>query len=577
MKIKKLRFFLKRYAYFYYTLGHSLIPDVEYDYLIRILQKLEKKKHNLYTENNVLNKIGSKLSPDFFKIKHLSPMLSLNNIFSVQSWESYYKRLCSKLGKKKISITSELKFDGIAVSLLYKHGKLIHAATRGNGYIGEDITENVFIIKYIPIYLNNFDIPNVLEIRGEILILSDDFLKLNKQLLKINKNIFSNPRNAVYGILRKKNIDNFYLDKLTFFCHSYGVLEGEVSFLNHYDFMLQCKKWGFFVHDSIKLFNSIKDVMNYHFFVQNNKNTLGFNIDGIVLKLNNIIDQNILGCSNTAPKWAIAWKFKSEEKQTKVLNVQFKVGKTGIITPIAILQPIRIAGVIIQKASLYNKQNIKKLDIYIGDTVILVRAGEVIPKIVYVIKAFRNKKCSSVIFPKYCPICNSKIKKYKDFSALYCSGGFHCKAQLKERLVHFCSPLAFNIKGLGNSILKKLIKYKFVKNFSDLFTLNVTNLSILPGIGKKKSINILNSLEYSKKISLSRFIYALCITNIGVIKSNKLANYCISIDNFLSISKKNKNSFLFLGKENVENIILYINNNSNRKCILNLLKFVNID
>ncbi|WP_343189497.1 NAD-dependent DNA ligase LigA [Buchnera aphidicola] len=572
IKIEKLKFLLKKYSYFYYNLSSPLISDLEYDYLVLILKKLEKKFISLNSLNSPTKNVGSFLSPYFFKIKHLTPMLSLKNIFSMKEYFIFIKKIYKKLNySKKLNVSCELKFDGVAVNLLYKNNKLIHAATRGNGFFGEDITENILNVKFVPLYLFGKNVPKLIEIRGEIVLLRSDFLNLNNYYKNKNKNIFSNARNAASGILRTKKNNIEFLKKLIFFCHSYGYIK---YFKNHYNFIKQCKLWGFYVHNSIKFFNSINSVKEFLNIILKKRYFFQFDIDGIVIKINSIFKQKILGYNRVFPFWAIALKFNSNKKKTKLLDVEFKVGKSGIITPIAILKPVNISGVNIKKALLYNKNIIRKMDLYIGDFVILVRSGDVIPKIINVIKSLR-KDVFYIRFPKFCPICNNKIIKNKN-NLYYCNAGLNCKAQLKKKFLHFVSFNGFNIFGLGKKNITLLIKNNLIKNFSDLFYLNVKKISFFLGIGKKLSSNIIISIESSKKIKFSNFIYSLCIKDVGVVMSKKLAFYFVFVKFFLLIDINDKKLINYVGINVVKNVFFYVNSIKNKKNILNLINVVNI-
>ncbi|WP_343128654.1 NAD-dependent DNA ligase LigA [Buchnera aphidicola (Kurisakia onigurumii)] len=579
-KLKKLKKKISYHAYRYYTLDNPIISDIEYDLLIQKLQKLEKKSKNFQKNDSITKKIGLKML-NFFKIKkHFTPMLSLQNIYNVEEIEVFKKKIQKKIKKKVFSLSCELKIDGLAISLLYKKGILIRSLTRGNGIKGEDVTLNSFNIKNIPKFLNSkYQIPEIIEIRGEIYMLSSDFKKLNQKKNISCNTIFSNSRNAAAGSLRQNDPKITKERKLMFFCHGYGICKMKNIPNNHYDMIKKIKSWGIPVNKNIFLTNKINEIQKYYFYFQKKRDLLNFEIDGIVVKINDLNDQKKIGNTTKYPKWAIAIKFSPYEKQTKILNVDFQVGRTGIITPVARLKPIKISGVIIKNASLHNRYEIKRLKILIGSTVLIRRAGDVIPYVVKVVNTIDKNflKTKKIIFPQNCPSCNTKIIEENNMKISRCNNYFNCIEQLKKKLEHFVSRNAFNIIGLGPNIIHKLFSNKIVLIPSDFFKLTAQNLKNIEGIKEKKANNIIQSLNIAKKISLEKFIYSLGIHGVGISVSKYLSKNYINIQNFINANLKDLLKINKIGKNIANNIISFLKNKDSMLIILKLIKHVKFE
>lgn len=568
-KINNLKKKIFYYKYLYHNLNKSEISDTEYDFLIKKLEKLEKKYPQLRNIHSPTQIVGESPLPTFKKFYHKIPMLSLNHIYNYKDYLYFNNKLKTFLNKKNIDYCCEIKLDGVAVNLLYKKKLLILASTRGNGFIGENITNNIKNITAIPFFLKGKNIPKIIEIRGEIFIKKSNFFKLNKKLHITGNKTFSNLRNTASGFLRSINPKN--KKELDFFGYGIGFIDGKMSD-SHFSRLKCLKEWGIPIHESFKLFQKKENILNFYSDIQNKRKNFDFEIDGIVIKVNSIKLQKKLGNTNRFPRWAIAFKFPSLEKSTYIHNVKFQVGKSGIITPVAYLNPVYISGVKIKKATLHNFREIKRLNIKIGDKVIIKRAGDVIPKITSVIFSERKNKVHDIIFPKFCPFCKSEIQYLKNESIAYCTGNFKCKMQLIKFLTHLVSRNAFNIQGIGYNLIKKLVNQKIINNLIDFFSLDLNQIIQLVGLLRAKKI--ISSLHQSKNITLSKFIYALGIQKIGQNYSKRIASHFRTVENFLNAEKKEIEKIPGIGFISSLNIYNFIKNN--QKFIKKLINKVKI-
>ncbi|QCI19651.1 MAG: NAD-dependent DNA ligase LigA [Buchnera aphidicola (Brevicoryne brassicae)] len=579
-KIDKLRKKLLKCEYSYHILNKSIISDAEYDYLLNKLYMLEVKNKQFVTSDSPTQKIGSNLTNKLQKVIHFSPMLSLENTFDFNGYLDFEKRIKKSLNTHKtINFCCELKMDGIAISLIYEEGILLRAATRGDGYQGENITSNAKMIKSIPSQLKGSDIPKRLEVRGEVFMLKSDFYKLNEKS-KINKTkIFSNPRNAAAGSLRHIDSKITASRKLIFSCYGcyfFDNFKGIENFSTHHKRLMQCMKWGFPVNKEIINCSNHVEVFNFYKKFEKKRYLLDFDVDGIVIKVDSIDFQKKLGYNAKWPRWAIAFKFFSSERITKLHDVKFEVGRTGVITPVAYFESICISGVMIKKASLYNKNEIERLNLHIDDSIVICRSGDVIPKILNVIKSKRLDNAKKVIFPLFCPSCNTQLLENKEEKIIRCHAGLTCNAQKKKSLSHFFSKKSFNVTGLGPKIITQLIKKRVVKNPVDFFYLTYFDLIELQNVGHKKSINIINSLNKCRKITFKRFIYALGIPNVGEIFAEKIANYFIKSDKLFHTNIAELNSIFGIGTVIANNIFNYFSTDSNCNMVRRLVKELEI-
>ncbi|XBC44708.1 MAG: NAD-dependent DNA ligase LigA [Buchnera aphidicola (Schlechtendalia chinensis)] len=575
--ILKLQEKIRYYGYLYYSLGISKISDHQYDFLMERLRYLEKKYKSFFiNKNSPTLTIGAPGIIGLKKCKHITSMLSLEHVFNVNDYLKFDKKIRNYFKNKDLSFCCELKIDGLAVNLIYKKGILINAVTRGDGTIGEDVTNTVRMISSIPLKLNGTNIPSKLEARGEIFILKSDFAKLNYESIRNHKKTFSNTRNAASGLLRQKKIQKNSVKNLMFCCYGYGYYPRYTKFINHYDRLKQLHYWGLPISGYTSILKSCNDVVDFFNRIQSIRNFLDFDIDGIVIKVNSIILQNELGCMSRAPRWAVAFKFFDQEKSTKVLKVMFQVGRTGVITPIAKVSPVFISGVIIKNVSLHNFRTIKKLDLCIGDIVTIKRSGDVIPKITNVIKHCRSNDVKKIKIPILCPICKSNLNSDSKFIKVRCMNGLKCIEQLKKLLSYFCSNKGLNIYGLGYKTISKLVDNNYVKNFSDIFNLSINSLSISKIFGKRIVDKIICSINQSRKISFSKFLCALGIQELGFTKSDIISKNFLSLENLMNVKLEDICSLKGIGFKTANNLFQFLNHQSNKEVIFSLSKNLNI-
>ncbi|URJ27692.1 NAD-dependent DNA ligase LigA [Candidatus Blochmanniella camponoti] len=577
-KIQKLRKKLRHWEYLYYTKNESAVSDEKYDAMLEKLNQLEQIYPHLIAESSPTQRIGGVSQYNFKKIHHKVPMLSLNSIVASFQLLSFDKRIKIKLHANHImSYCCELKIDGVAVSLLYKKGKLIYAATRGDGKIGEDVTENISTIRAVPMYLkldsNKYDkLPYLLEIRGEVFISKLCFLQLNKITIQQGNKPFSNARNAASGSLRQLDPSVTATRPLSFYCYGISNYCGEKELPDsHWERLQLCKNWGLPINNYIRLMSGVNKVLEYYSYIKTIRSNLEFNIDGIVVKVNSCTYQSKLGCGSKAPYWALAYKFPSEISSTKVDNVIFQVGRTGIITPIAYLEPIVISDVTIRKVNMHNINEVKRLGLMIGDTVRIQRSGDVIPKIVEVILSERTDHVKTIELPRFCPVCGSRIKTWHNQSILRCTAGLTCLAQRKATLEHFVSRKAMNIYGMGNRIIDQLVNQGLIFTSSDVFRLNKNKLLCLEGFGLENIERLLRSIEDSKKITLARFIYALGIYGVGETIANNLAIVYKTIENLAAADLQSLSNLKYVGPIIANNIYHFFRNPDNLKNVQDLI------
>lgn len=526
-QIDTLRQDLRRYEYEYHVLDNPTIPDAEYDRLFHQLKALEAAHPELITADSPTQRVGAKPLSGFAQIRHEIPMLSLDNAFSDEEFYAFVKRIEDRLIRlpEPLTFCCEPKLDGLAVSILYVNGVLTQAATRGDGTTGEDITANIRTIRNIPLQLLMDNPPARLEVRGEVFMPHEGFERLNQQALEKGEKTFANPRNAAAGSLRQ--LDPKITSKRPLVLNAYGIgIVEEVDLPNtHYDRLQWLKSIGIPVNPEIRLCNGTDEVLDFYRDIQNKRSSLGYDIDGTVLKINDIALQEKLGFISKAPRWAIAYKFPAQEELTRLNDVEFQVGRTGAITPVAKLEPVFVAGVTVSNATLHNGDEIERLDIAIGDTVVIRRAGDVIPQIIGVLHDRRPADARPIIFPKTCPVCDSAIVRIEGEAVARCTGGLFCAAQRKEALKHFVSRKAMDIDGVGGKLIEQLVDRELIHTPADLFKLDLTTLTRLDRMGAKSAENALASLEKAKNTTLARFIFALGIREVGEATALNLANH----------------------------------------------------
>ena len=531
-QIDNLRKTLRQYEYEYHVLDNPTVPDSEYDRLFHQLKALELAHPEFLTSDSPTQRVGAKPLSGFSQISHEIPMLSLDNAFSDEEFNAFVKRIEDRLIvlPKPLTFCCEPKLDGLAVSILYVNGVLTQAATRGDGTTGEDITANIRTIRNIPLQLLTDNPPARLEVRGEVFMPHAGFERLNEYALEHGEKTFANPRNAAAGSLRQLDPNITSKRPLVLNAYGIGIAEGVELPNTHYARLQWLKSIGIPVNPEIRLCNGTNEVLDFYRDIQNKRSSLGYDIDGTVLKINDITLQNELGFISKAPRWAIAYKFPAQEELTVLNDVEFQVGRTGAITPVAKLEPVFVAGVTVSNATLHNGDEIERLNIAIGDTVIIRRAGDVIPQIIGVLHERRPDNAKPIIFPTNCPVCDSQIIRIEGEAVARCTGGLFCAAQRKEALKHFVSRKAMDIDGVGGKLIEQLVDRELVHTPADLFKLDLTTLTRLERMGSKSAENALNSLEKAKSTTLARFIFALGIREVGEATALNLANHFKTLD-----------------------------------------------
>ncbi|WP_249847460.1 NAD-dependent DNA ligase LigA [Aggregatibacter actinomycetemcomitans] len=525
-QIDDLRKTLRHHEYQYHVLDDPQIPDSEYDRLFHQLKALEQQHPELVTADSPTQRVGARPLSEFAQIRHEIPMLSLDNAFSNEEFFSFVKRIQDRLAlvPEPLTFCCEPKLDGLAVSILYVNGVLSQAATRGDGTTGEDITQNIRTIRNIPLQLLTDNPPARLEVRGEVFMPHAGFERLNERALEHGEKTFANPRNAAAGSLRQLDPKITSQRPLMLNAYSIGIAEGVELPPTHFERLQWLKSVGIPVNNEIQLCDGIENVLNFYRTIMAKRSSLGYDIDGAVLKINDIALQQRLGFISKAPRWAIAYKFPAEEVRTRLLDVEFQIGRTGAVTPVAKLEPVSVGGVTVSNATLHNNDEIKRLGISIGDIVLIRRAGDVIPQVIKLVhKAKKGNK--PIVFPTHCPVCDSLIIRIEGEAVARCTGGLFCAAQRKEALKHFVSRKAMDIDSVGGKLIEQLVDRELIHTPADLFKLDLTTLTRLERMGPKSAENALASLEKAKNTTLARFIFALGIRDVGEATALNLANH----------------------------------------------------
>ncbi len=515
-KINDLRSELNDHNYRYYVLDDPVISDAEYDRLLRELQSLEDAHPDLIADDSPTQRVGAPPLDGFGNIRHRIPMQSLANAMDTEEILAFHDRLIRRLGKEQaIEYIAEPKLDGLAVELVYEKGKFVNGSTRGDGTTGEDITQNLKTIRAIPLALRveAQAVPALLEVRGEVFIRKDDFLKLNIQQEANDKPVFANPRNAAAGSLRQLDSGITATRPLSIFCYQAGMVEG-MTFETHSEFLTALQNWGFPVNPEIKILNGIEEAVAFHSDLESRRNTLPYEIDGSVFKVNNYDLQEKLGSRSRSPRWAIAGKFKAQQETTVIENIILSVGRTGAVTPVAKLVPVKVGGVVVSNVTLHNQDEIDRKDIRVGDTVLIQRAGDVIPQVVKIILEKRPANSSPFKMINTCPECDHDIYRPEGEVVARCQN-LSCPAQVKRRIEHFVSKNAMDIDGVGEKLIDQLVEKNLVKSVDDLFRLSVDQLSDLERMAEKSADNTISALNNSKSTTFHRFVHALGIRNVG--------------------------------------------------------------
>lgn len=576
--LEQLREAIREHNHQYYVLDAPTISDTDYDNLYRQLVALEAEHPEWITPDSPTQRVGHAPSTAFQEIHHTVPMLSLDNVFDETGFNAFLTRIQNRLKQEETNqaliFCGEPKLDGLAVSLTYKDGILAYAATRGDGTIGEDITANIKTIESIPLKLRTPSsdfIPEIIEIRGEVYMSKQGFEALNAQAIEKGEKVFVNPRNAAAGSLRQLNPEITASRQLDFFCYNHGHVEPALTSKTHFERLNYFQKLGFRIAPHIDVCNTEKDCLKYFYKMEKLRSSLPFAIDGVVFKINDLALQKSLGFVSHAPRWAIAYKFPAEEAITQIKSVNFQVGRTGVLTPVARLEPIFVGGATVSNATLHNMDEIEKKDIHEGDTVIVRRAGDVIPEVVGVIKEKRPPHVKTIQLPEQCPVCNSPVIRTPGEAAARCMGGLFCSAQLKESIRHFVSRKAMDIEGLGYKLIGQLVDIQRIRSVSDIFSLTEEELSNLERMGKKSAQNLLASIEKSKHTTLARFLFALGIREVGETSAKKLAVHFKTLSALESASLETLLSIHDIGEVSAHHIFDFFRNERNRAIIETLL------
>ena len=598
-EIEHLKEEINFHNYRYYVLDSPVISDAEYDKLLRKLEKLETEHPDLITSDSPTQRIGAKPLEAFGNIKHTVPMLSLSNAFTGEEAADFDNRI-KKLLKidSSIEYVAEPKMDGLAVELVYRDGRFKAGSTRGDGYTGEDVTQNLKTIKSIPMRLlqgqgmkdtevsfmvrgqgieipqstiqnSQFKVPSRIEVRGEVFIPLKVFERLNEERSKTGEPLFANPRNAAAGSLRQLDPRITASRHLDIFCYGVGAVEG-IRFKTHWETLQALKAFGFKVNPLIKICNSIEDVLDYHREIEDKRERLPHELDGIVIKVNSLELQERLGVLTRSPRWALAYKFKPRQETTRIKNIEIGVGRTGALTPVAIMEPVIVGGVTIERATLHNQDEIDRKDVRVDDTVIVQRAGDVIPEVVMVIKEKRTGKEKVFKIPERCPLCSSMVERVG--SIHYCTGGLSCPAQVKETIRHFASKRAMDIEGLGDKHIEQFVDNGIIKDVADLYFLKKGDILKLERWAEKSAENLIDAVEKSKTPALSRLIYALGIRQVGERTAQVLAEEFGSLKILMGADKERLLSVRDIGPETAESIFDFFHEPHNIKVIEKLKK-----
>lgn len=535
-QINHLRTLLEQHNYNYYVLDTPSIPDAEYDRLLRELSALETQNPEFLSADSPTQKVGGAALSKFEQVAHQVPMLSLDNAFSEDEFTGFNRRIKERLmSTDELTFCCEPKLDGLAVSIIYRDGVLVQAATRGDGFTGENITQNVKTIRNVPLKLRG-DYPKELEVRGEVFMDSAGFEKLNNEAQKRGEKVFVNPRNAAAGSLRQLDSKITAKRPLMFYAYSTGlVADGSIP-EDHFQQLEKLTDWGLPLCPETKLVEGPQAALDYYDDILTRRSELKYEIDGVVIKVNKKALQERLGFVARAPRWAIAYKFPAQEEVTQLLDVEFQVGRTGAITPVARLEPVFVGGVTVSNATLHNGDEIARLGVKVGDTVIIRRAGDVIPQITQVVLEHRPTDARDIVFPSACPICDSHVEKVEGEAVARCTGGLVCPAQRKQAIKHFASRKALDIDGLGDKIVDQLVDRELIKTPADLFILKQGHFESLERMGPKSAKNLVTALNEAKATTLAKFLYSLGIREAGEATAQNLANHFLTLENIISAS-----------------------------------------
>ena len=551
--IDELRQELNDNNYKYYVLNEPTMSDKEFDDKMALLERLEKDNPQYFDPYSPTQRVGSDITKTFKQVEHERPMLSLANTYSVAEVSDFFNRVKNALGEEQFQIVGEMKFDGTSISIIYEDGRLVRAITRGDGVRGDDVTDNIKTIRSIPLQLRGNDYPARFEVRGEILMPWKVFDELNKEREYNEEPLFANPRNAAAGTLKLQNSTEVARRKLD--AYLYYLLGDDLPYNNHYDNLMAMQQWGFKVSNTIKLLNSIEEVEQFISYWDIERKHLPVATDGLVFKVNSLRQQLNLGFTAKNPRWAIAYKFQAERECTKLRSVSFEVGRTGVITPVANLDPVLLSGTIVKRASLHNEDIIRNLDIHDGDMLYVEKGGEIIPKIVGVNLDARVQGSSPVCFVTHCPVCGTKLQRVEGEAAWICPNKYKCPPQITGKIEHFVGRHAMNIDGIGEEVAEQLYNTGLVGNVADLYNLSVEKLMTLDRFGLKSAQRIIKGINDSREVPFERVVFALSIPFVGETVAKKLAYAAVSIDNLMSMSLEQLSAIDEIGAKIAQSVI----------------------
>lgn len=569
-EVEKLRKEINYHDRLYYVENKPRISDAEYDALVKKLENVEKQFPELVTPYSPTQRVSGQASKEFPAVKHLSPMLSMDNTYSADELREFDKRTRKNLPGEKVEYVVELKFDGASISLLYKNGRFTKGATRGDGATGDDISNNLKTIKSIPLVLEVKDFPELIEVRGEAYMHRKEFLKMNKEKEKLGKALFANPRNAAAGSLKLLDSKLVAERGLDVFIYGIGYCNGR-DFKAHYEILEFLKKAGFKVNQHMKLCSDIEEVIAYCNSWEDKRDSFDYDTDGMVIKVNSLEQQKRLGRTTKAPRWAIAYKFPARKVATKLKDIIVQVGRTGVLTPVAVLEPVHVSGTSVSRATLHNADEIERLDVRIGDTVLVEKSGEIIPKIDGVVKSKRTGRERKFIMPVRCPVCNSKVIKVPEEVAIRCEN-VACPAQLKMKILHFASRGAMDIEGLGDKIVDQMVDEGLIKDYSDIYYLKHGQIAGLERLADKSASNLMEAIEKSKQNDLYRLIFGLGIRHVGVHAARLLAAHFSSVDNIAKSDIEGLRGISEIGPVMAESIYNFFETKENIKVLEKLKK-----
>lgn len=563
-KINLLREELRQHNYNYYVLDNATISDYDFDIKLKELQALEEQFPQFFDASSPTQRVGGEITKNFNTVTHKSRMYSLDNSYSIQDLQDWEKRIQKNIGSTNTEYTCELKYDGASINLTYSNGKLISAVTRGDGFQGDDVTTNIKTIKSIPLQLKGNFIDEF-QIRGEIILPLDGFNKMNEKRVENGEEPYKNPRNTASGSLKLQ--DSAEVAQRPLDCLLYHIVSDKLPFKSHYETLENARKIGFKVPKAIKVCQSINEVFEFINYWDKKRHNLPYETDGIVVKVNNLQQQDELGFTAKAPRWAIAYKFKAEQESTVLNEITYQVGRTGAITPVANLEPVQLAGTIVKRASLHNADQIAKLDIREKDTVFVEKGGEIIPKVVGVNLNLRPDNSEPTNYATHCPDCNTELVRKDGDAKHYCPNEYGCPTQITGRIQHFISRKAMDIDGLGAETVELLYKEKLIFNYADLYDLKVEQIIPLERMAEKSAQNMITGIELSKQIPFEKVLFALGIRFVGETVAKKLAKHYKSIDNLMSATFEDLNSVDEIGERIAQSIIDFSNDLGNIQLI----------